>query len=153
MRLQVNNNKLVIPQELLEGLTEVEVSRKELNQTVASSHLKLAETMEEQGLIDEAVSAYRRVLTLNPNSPDVYHKLGFALARIKRWDEAISAYRQALELHPNSAAVHYHLGEALINLGLEEQAIASYEKAVELKPDYKNASQALEKLLAKNKGT
>ncbi|NEP47146.1 MAG: hypothetical protein F6K35_51380 [Okeania sp. SIO2H7] len=28
MRLQVNNNKLVIPQELLEGLTEVEVSRK-----------------------------------------------------------------------------------------------------------------------------
>ena len=66
-------------------------------------------------MLDDAVASYRRVITLNPEIPEVYCNLGIALIDQGKLGEAIDSYRNALKLKQNYAEVYNNLGIAFRN--------------------------------------
>lgn len=61
---------------------------------------------------DYAVMALERVIEINPNIPEVWVNLGYALMGLERNDEALGYFERALELHDRQANAYY--GMALV---------------------------------------
>jgi tetratricopeptide (TPR) repeat protein len=108
--------------------------------------LKLGETLEKEGKLDEAFAAFQRAIALNPNYSWSYHNLGKVLQKQGKLDEAANAYRRAIELNPNFHWSHYNLGEVLEKQGKLEEAIAAFRVAIELYPKLSLYESKLEKL-------
>lgn len=96
------------------------------------------------GELEKAISTYRRLIEIHPQSSWSYYNLGNVLGKINIWDEAIVNYRKAIEINPNSSLFHYSLATALIKQGNItalikqgniDEAVICYQKAISLKPD------------------
>ena len=82
---------------------------------------------------EEASTAFRKAIALNPDAGPVHSNLAAALIRLGRSDEAKAELRASIEIQPTY--------QAYVNLGLEEYltrnfegAHASFEKASTLSP-------------------
>ena len=93
----------------------------------------------ELGRLDQAVTAFQKAISINPNSPDIYNNLGNVLNDKGKSKEAIEAYKKALNLKPDYADAHYNMGNALQDQEKLEEAVCFYKKALTLKPDYAEA--------------
>ena len=91
------------------------------------------------GKLDQAISAFKKANTLNPNFSEGHNNLGNALAAQGKLEKAIASFTKALSFKPSDAEVHNNLGNALAAQGKREEAIAAYNKAISLKPDYDEA--------------
>lgn len=58
---------------------------------------------------DEAITAYRQALALDPRRADVLNLLGNELKYVGRIDEAIARCRQAIQMEPNNPLLHSSL--------------------------------------------
>jgi Flp pilus assembly protein TadD len=65
------------------------------------AHVNLGAVFFRQARFQEAISHYRRVLQLKPDSPEVHNNLGVALAHQGKFEEAISHFTRALQLKPD----------------------------------------------------
>ncbi|CAG0965394.1 partial protein O-GlcNAc transferase, partial [Rhodocyclaceae bacterium] len=110
---------------------------------VALYHSSLGTVFQSLGRLEEALEAYRRALTLEPDYPEALSNLGLALQEAGQQEDAVAAYRQALERRPDFAEAHYNLGNALNALGRTDEAIASYRQALTLRPAYAEAGNNL----------
>jgi eukaryotic-like serine/threonine-protein kinase len=63
-----------------------------------------------QGILEEATTAYRRSLRLKPDDAVVHCNIGAALKKQGKLDEAIAEEREALWLKPDYAEAHRNLG-------------------------------------------
>jgi general secretion pathway protein A len=99
---------------------------------VASYNRALA--LYREGLLDEAVEAYREALRINPGNASAHYNLGLALYHKGLLDEAIQAYRQALRINPENVNAHTNLGIALYRKGLLDEAIEAYHEALRINP-------------------
>lgn len=88
---------------------------------------------------EEALSAYRRALELDPGLADAHLNLGRLLHESGRADEAEDHYRRALETWPDDATAHFNLGVALQDQARLREAAEAYEAAVALDPDFADA--------------
>src|SRR5262249_14530969 len=68
------------------------------------------------------MSATRKALELDPESPEAHMLLGVMLRGEWQWAEAEREYRRALELNPNDAAAHQAFAGWLLNQGRTEEA-------------------------------
>jgi len=100
----------------------------------ADLYLSLANILVKQDKLDDAVSAGREALRLNPNSEAGHFNLGVALEAKGDWDGGIVEEREALRLNPDNDLAHYTLGFALQNKGDWDGAIAEYREAIRLNP-------------------
>ncbi|MDO8559384.1 MAG: tetratricopeptide repeat protein [bacterium] len=109
------------------------------------------EVLSSLGHNEEAIEAYRQVITLDPKFAYPYNNLGNALGRLGRNEEAIKSYREAIALDPEYNNPHYNLGIAFRNLGRNEEAIKEYQKYIELSDKQKDAYwiERVEKIIAK----
>ena len=104
--------------------------------SVAFAHYNLGIALSEQGKIDEAISSYKRTLTLSPRHEKAYFSLGYAYLKKGMLDESIPEFKRALTLDPNYAEAHYALGSVYDTKGLSDEAVSEYKRAVTLKPRY-----------------
>jgi len=95
------------------------------------------------GRLAEAVSSYRKAVSIKPDFAQAHGNLGTALKQQGELDEAISSYRQALSIEPAFAEAHYNLGNALKDQGKPEAAVSSYRQAVSIRPDFAQAHSNL----------
>lgn len=73
----------------------------------ADAYLELATALREQGLVDEAIAAYREVLAIGGRQPTAFHSLGMLLSARHRDAEAIAVYERWLAWDPgNPVALH-----------------------------------------------
>jgi tetratricopeptide (TPR) repeat protein len=70
---------------------------------------------------EQAISAYRRALALNPNLDESHHHLGKIYLHIGLLDEALKELRKALELNPSNTMARYRIGVVLIHQGKYEK--------------------------------
>lgn len=96
----------------------------------------LGNALRDLGRFDEAVTAYRAALGLNPRDANTQNNFGVALKRMGRPEEALAAYRAALDLNPRFSMAHSNLGNALQDLGRHEEAVAAYRAALDANPAY-----------------
>jgi tetratricopeptide (TPR) repeat protein len=96
----------------------------------------LGNALQAQGKLDDAITAYRQALDLDPKYTQAHISLGNALLQQRQLDDAIAAYRQALDIDPKYAPVHNNLGLALQRQGKLDDAITAYRRSLDIDPKY-----------------
>jgi Flp pilus assembly protein TadD len=115
----------------------------------ARPHVSLGWALYKKGKVDEAISHYKKALSIEPEFPKVHTNLGLALAEQGDYDGAIVHYQQAIRSNPGDAEAHTSLGLALSEKGRFEKAFMHYKKALQISPDFDRAHIALGITLAK----
>src|SRR5437667_3719869 len=88
---------------------------------------------------EDAIDAYRRVVSIDPTYAAAWNNLGLLLHRMGRYDEASEAYLAALDQDPQCCEAAYNLGSLHEDRGEIDDAIQDYRAALELAPDYADA--------------
>ena len=93
--------------------------------------------------LDEALSHYKKAITIKPDYAEAYGNIGNALNYKGDIEGALKSYKKSSEIKPNLSTTHYNLG----NLYREKRdlnlAIQSYKKAIEITPNFAEAQNNL----------
>jgi tetratricopeptide (TPR) repeat protein len=104
----------------------------------------------EPGSPGEAITAYRRALSVDPRHPDAHVNLGRLLHEAGDAAAAEPHYAAALAARPDDGTAAFNLGVALEDMGRTPEALLAYQKAVRIDPDnadaHFNAATLAEKL-------
>jgi tetratricopeptide (TPR) repeat protein len=116
----------------------------------AARHAQTGDRLCEEGLYEQAESAYRAAIAFAPDFAYAHASLAVALCAQERYAEADTACRVAIQLAPADAIGHRNLGYALAEQGKHEDAMTAYEQATRLAPDdpagYTGLGEALREL-------
>src|SRR5258705_8549374 len=82
---------------------------------------------------EEAVSAFQRVLKIDPNDVGTNINLGQIYSEQRKYPEAIAAFRLALAAEPYNATALYNLGQALMRGGQREEGLKATARFQELR--------------------
>jgi tetratricopeptide (TPR) repeat protein len=91
-----------------------------------------AEIFAQQGLVDETVAAYERVVEVDPKNTTGWLNLGATYRKQELFAKAVSAYKQVTELKPSIVDGWIGLGEAYRGLGDWEAAAQAYNMAAQV---------------------
>ena len=91
------------------------------------------------GMLDKAIEAYNKSISLKPDFVDPYYNMGNALKDQGKLNQAIAAYNKALSFKPNHFKAYSNIGLVLQDQGKPDEAIAAYNKSISLNPDYAEA--------------
>ena len=91
------------------------------------------------GMLEEAIDAYKKTISLKPDYVEAYSNMGVAYRNMGKPDEAIDAYKKAISIYPYYAEAYNNLGNVLQNTGQLDKAIAAYKKVIFFKPNDANA--------------
>jgi cytochrome c-type biogenesis protein CcmH/NrfG len=83
---------------------------------------------------EHALTAFHRVLQLDPEMPEAYVNSGFALLGMKDYKTAADFFDSATTLRPNQLNAYYGLGEALQGLGNTHGALQAMETYMHRSP-------------------
>jgi serine/threonine protein kinase/tetratricopeptide (TPR) repeat protein len=86
------------------------------------------------GRSDEAISAARRAIELDPASASRSHNLAVQLTLARHFDEAIAECRKTIAIDPNYGVAHEVLGASYAAQGKYREALPPLEKASNLSP-------------------
>ena len=99
------------------------------------------------GKLDQAIGAFKKAITLNPQHHEAYNNLGNAFSSQRKLDEAIEAFNKAISFKPDYTEAYNNLGVALKAQGKLDEAIKAFTKAIVFKPNlpgvYNNLASAL----------
>lgn len=71
---------------------------------------------------DKTIDCFKAALSIKPDDPVLWNRLGASLANSSRSEEAVNAYFKALELKPTFVRARYNLGVSCINIGCYKEA-------------------------------
>lgn len=107
-------------------------------------------SLTELGKYSEAIAAYDRVISLQPDDSWAWARKGRTLRLLGRLPAALDAYDEALRLRPVYAWAWKGKGIVLERLGRYEEALACHRAAAEIDPDdvwnWTNQAEALRTL-------
>lgn len=110
----------------------------------------LAAVNQHLGRLDDAITAYRQVLALQPQHADALYYLGNVLRDRSQRDEAAQCYRQAIAVQPDHIEAHCNLGSILEQTKDYTSAADCYRTALQLDPNraelHYNLGNALQEL-------
>lgn len=98
---------------------------------------------DDKGLLDEAITYYKKALAIEPNYAGAHNDLGDALRDKGLLESAIMEYQTALRLKPAYPKTHNNLGIVYSMQDRFDEAIREFELALRLKPDYADAHNNL----------
>jgi len=98
--------------------------------------------------IPKAVSHFRTVTELRPESAQAFFNLGTAHMRGGQLELAIAELRRSVELDPNYVAARINLGNILAAQGAFDEAIVHYRRALALDPGNAVVRDNLNRILA-----
>ena len=101
-------------------------------------HYKDATAYHDLGEFEQAISEYRKAISLNPNSPIIYNRLGVAYSELKQYDAALDAYQRALALSPMTAELHYNVGLVHLKQGDLLRALEAFKRAIALDAEWED---------------
>jgi tetratricopeptide (TPR) repeat protein len=103
--------------------------------------LKIAKALElvQRGLINEATTILREILSVSPNQFAASYISGDIELWRKNYEQARIHYEHALLSDPHSIPVTINLGAALYGLGRHDEAIKNYNHVLHLQPSNPHA--------------
>lgn len=91
---------------------------------------EIAHAYDRQYLLQDAVSWFRRSVSLDRRQPYRQYRLGVALERLELFEEAACAYSYALSLEAGHPHWWYRLGETFTAFGHERAAVDAYMRSL-----------------------
>ena len=67
--------------------------------------------------MDEAISHYKRSISLNPHKSETYYNLGDALCLKGEFSKAVESYKGAIAHQKENAPAFYNMGNSYYMLG------------------------------------
>lgn len=118
-------------------------------------HQAAGEANESQGLLEEAIKEYQRVLALSPKRPGIHYRIGRVLMSRSTQGNgdaaaeaaALKEFEQELQIDPTNANAAYEIGESQRKAGQLDKAIESFTKALESYPEFEEALVGLGRTL------
>lgn len=114
-----------------------------------------AEAQESQGSFDSAITAYRKVLELDPKHPGTHYRIGRCLRERSRDSHhpedlqlALVEFQAELNNDPANANAEYEIGELDRLAGKLPEAKSFFEAALRSSPDFPEANLGLGTVLA-----
>src|SRR5881296_1313304 len=101
------------------------------------------QTALQNGDLDAAEAAFRRVLVADPRAGSAYSNLGVIAMRRKQWDHAIVLLQKAEKLEPKMAGIRLNIGLVEYRRGNYGAAIAPLASVVREQPDSQQARYLL----------
>jgi tetratricopeptide (TPR) repeat protein len=95
----------------------------------AEDHYYAALDLMADGKLDEAVSAYRQSIDIDPTFTEAMHGLARALQDLQRYDEAIAVAQKISEIDPDDVLAHTSLSVLYQKKGMIPEAEAEGAKA------------------------
>jgi predicted Zn-dependent protease len=93
---------------------------------------------------DNAESAFKAALKINPEAYEPLLNRGIALYRLGKFKDAETSFRKTLKVKPDSTVSHYYLGRTLNKLGRNEEAETALLTCLKPNPnDFKEAHRLL----------
>jgi len=83
---------------------------------------------------EHALTAFHRVLELNPEMPEALVNAGYALLGLGKYQAAADFFDSATTIRPNQLNAYYGLGEALQALGNKQGALQAMETYLHRSP-------------------
>jgi tetratricopeptide (TPR) repeat protein len=118
------------------------------SETAYSSHIRLAELLEEAGDISGAAQALEGALYIRPLDIPLHQKLGGILLGQKQFGGAVREFETLIALNaPDRAGAYYRLAEAYFGQGNRADARRNVLRALEIAPSYEPAQELLLKLV------
>ena len=114
----------------------------------ADEWFDLGVAAEDEGLIEEAVDAYRSSLAIDHGQPEVHFNIGNALYALGKLVDAERALRTAVEQEPDYVEAWNNLGVVASALGRTPEALSAMRRALALEPAYADAHYNLAETLA-----
>ncbi len=93
------------------------------------------------GYVDEATSAFKVALGLDPHDVVLYNKMGIALRKCGRCEEALAQYEKALALRPDDPTLLFNMSKAYLSLEMRLKAKKTLRRVLEINPDFKEAEE------------
>jgi tetratricopeptide (TPR) repeat protein len=87
----------------------------------------------------EAVAAYERALSINPEHVDALINLGMLSYELGNLEKAAGCFQRAVELAPENPIARFNLGSVLEEMGKFQEARQQLRLAVRLNPHYADA--------------
>src|SRR5260370_34092029 len=104
----------------------------ELNPSYPNAYQWYAHYLLATGCLEEALTAMKRALELDPLSIPCNLGVGWCLYHLRQYDQAIEQYRRTLEIAPQLPMAHYELGLVYQNQKLYPAALAEFKKGYTL---------------------
>lgn len=100
------------------------------------AHNNLAELLNQQGRIEEAIVEYYEAVRTEPEFVGARLNLALCLMKQGRFEAAFEQLDEARRILPQFPVTYYNLGVVMDAMGKCDEAITYYRKAVQLDPDY-----------------
>ncbi len=104
----------------------------------AKMHQAVGQVLAERGLMDRAVLAFRRALSIREEAM-TYNNLGNAYGVKGAFEQAAAAYRKAVDLDPQYAEAWMNLGVTAMRAGETRMGAEGFKRAAVLLPEDKEA--------------
>lgn len=91
----------------------------------------------------DAITLYRKALTINSSDPDLYFNLGLAYWKVNNTDNAIYCYRKVLQYDRNRIEAKFNLATLLLNSGVD---LAHNQKLTDARSHFKEAVTLFEEV-------
>jgi tetratricopeptide (TPR) repeat protein len=113
------------------------------SQNTSKSYDLMVQSLLKEDKTDEAISAYKQAIRLEPNN-DTYHlNLGNINFSQSRMQEAFEGYKRAVQLNPVSATNLYSLGQSALSVGQYQEAEQAFKKVAGMLPGDADVACAL----------
>lgn len=109
----------------------------------ATAYFYQGTALHQQAKLEEAETAFRKALELDPSYAEARVNLGLILNQQDKFDAAVNEFKQAIRNDPKLAAAHFNLGVTLQAQGQLEPAIAAYREAINIDPNNAEANYNL----------
>jgi Flp pilus assembly protein TadD len=101
---------------------------------LAAAHQNLALILAKRGDTAGAEAEYRRVMELQPKSPDAYLAVGVLLGQAGKREDALKLLQDAAPNFAQDARFQFALGATAFDLGRIPEAEAAFARVAELDP-------------------
>ena len=96
----------------------------------------------------DALTCFRRSLSLDPNDASTHNGLGIILCRLNQERQAIKHFREAIRIDPKFEEAFLNLGAILRKQGLLDESIACFRRLLKINPKNPHAYSYLGKSLS-----
>lgn len=105
-------------------------AREILHRDAFRGHLAMGQVYNAEEKYEDAATAYRAAINVQPDRVDPYYQLGYAYLNMEQYEQAIQAFEEGLTAHPDELKLYYQIGRvgALSGHHLEhaEAALKTY---------------------------